>query len=95
MKILSFVSKISSKREVPSFKKFYFSLSLYIYIYTHTHFIYTGTDTDTHTHIYMRVCSVAKLCPVLYNTMDCSQPDSSVHEIFQAGILEWVARGSS
>ena len=23
--------------------------------------------------------------------MDCSPPDSSVHEISQAGILEWVA----
>ena len=31
--------------------------------------------------------------------MDCSSPDSSTHEIFQARILEWVAifsaRGSS
>ena len=25
------------------------------------------------------------------NPMDCSQPGSSVHEIFQARILEWVA----
>ena len=27
--------------------------------------------------------------------MDCSQPDSSVHGIFQARILEWVAISSS
>ena len=27
--------------------------------------------------------------------MDCSLPGSSVHEIFQAGILEWVAMPSS
>ena len=27
--------------------------------------------------------------------MDCSLPDSSVHEIFQARILEWVAISSS
>ena len=26
-----------------------------------------------------------------YNPMDCSLPDSSVHGIFQARILEWVA----
>ena len=26
--------------------------------------------------------------------MDCSPPGSSVHEIFQAGILEWVAISS-
>ena len=36
---------------------------------------------------------------VMANPMDCSPPDSSVHEIFQARILEWVAisfsRGSS
>ena len=38
------------------------------------------------------------MCPTLCD-MDCSPPGSSVHEIFQARILEWVAisfsRGSS
>ena len=38
-------------------------------------------------------------CPNLCNPMDCSPPGSSVHKIFQARILEWVAisfsRGSS
>ena len=38
-------------------------------------------------------------CPTLCHPMVCSPPDSSVHEIFQARILEWVAipysRGSS
>ena len=29
------------------------------------------------------------------NPMDCSPPGSSVHEISQAGILEWVAISSS
>ena len=42
---------------------------------------------------------VAQLCPTLCNPMDCSLPGSSVHGIFQARILEWVAiclsRGSS
>ena len=28
---------------------------------------------------------------ILCNPMDCSLPGSSVHEIFQARILEWVA----
>ena len=41
----------------------------------------------------------AQLCPTLCDPMDCSPPGSSVHEIFQARILEWVAisfsRGSS
>ena len=42
---------------------------------------------------------VAQSCPTLCNPMDCSPPGSSVHEIFQAKILEWVAisfsKGSS
>ena len=37
------------------------------------------------------VCSVAQLCLTLCNPMDCSPPGSSVHRIFQAKILEWVA----
>ena len=36
-----------------------------------------------------------QLCPTLYNPMDCSLPGSSVHRIFQARILEWVAISSS
>ena len=34
-------------------------------------------------------------CPTLCNTMDCSLPGSSVHGIFQASVLEWVAISSS
>ena len=30
-------------------------------------------------------------CTTLCNPMDCSLPDSSIHEIFQARILEWIA----
>ena len=35
------------------------------------------------------------VCLTLCNTMDCSPPGSSVHGIFQARILEWVAMPSS
>ena len=35
--------------------------------------------------------SVAQSCPTLCNPMDCSPPGSSIHGIFQASILEWVA----
>ena len=46
-----------------------------------------------HTHL------VAQLCPTLFDPMDCSPPGSSVHGIFPARILGWVAifcsRGSS
>ena len=42
---------------------------------------------------------VAQSCPTLCNLMDCSLPGSSIHGIFQAIILEWIAisfsRGSS
>ena len=41
----------------------------------------------------------AHSCPTLCNPMDCSLPGSSVHGIFQAIVLEWIAisfsRGSS
>ena len=42
---------------------------------------------------------VAQSCPTVCDPKDCSLPGSSVHGIFQARILEWVAiffsRGSS
>ena len=42
---------------------------------------------------------VAQLCLTLCDPMDCSLPGSSVHGIFQAIVLEWIAisfsRGSS
>ena len=34
---------------------------------------------------------VAQSCPTLSNLMDCSPPGSSVHEVFQARVLEWGA----
>ena len=42
---------------------------------------------------------VSQLCPTLCDAMDSSLPSSSVHGIFQAIVLEWIAisfsRGSS
>ena len=34
---------------------------------------------------------VAQSCPTLCDPMDCSLPGSSIHGIFQARVLEWVA----
>ena len=34
---------------------------------------------------------VAKSCLTLRDPMDCSLPGSSVHGIFEARVLEWVA----
>ena len=52
--------------------------------------------------VFVYVCASAQLlqlCPILWDGIDCSLPGSSVHGIFQAIILEWVAipfsRGSS
>ena len=34
---------------------------------------------------------VTQSCPTLSDRMDCSPPGSSIHGIFQARVLEWVA----
>ena len=39
----------------------------------------------------MRESEVAQSCLTLRNPMDCSLPGSSIHGIFQARVLEWVA----
>ena len=39
----------------------------------------------------LHMCSVAQLCLTLCNPVDYRLPGSSVHAIFQARILEWVA----
>ena len=38
---------------------------------------------------------VAQSCPTLCDPMDCSLPGSSIHGIFQARVLEWVATSFS
>ena len=47
----------------------------------------------------MSVSEIAQLCSTLCNPMDYSLLGSSIHGIFQARVLEWVAisvsRGSS
>ena len=79
-----------------------------IYIYIHTH-IHTHTHIYIYTHIYIHtpnsytyICMHAmslQSCPTFCYSMDRSPPGSSVHEILQARILEWVvmpfSRGSS
>ena len=42
-----------------------------------------------------RESGVAQSCPTLFDPMDCSLPGSSIHGIFQARVLEWVAIGFS
>ena len=48
---------------------------------------------------YYTLSEVAQSCPTLCDSMDCSLSGSSIHGIFQARVLEWIAisfsRGSS
>ena len=52
-----------------------------------------------HSNLTQNVSVCAQSCLTLCDPMDCSLPGSSIHRIFQARILEWVAisfsRGSS
>ena len=71
----------------------YVCVCLYVYIYTYM-YIYT------YIHKHTFVCLLAKLCPTLLRLHGLySLIGSSLHWLFQAGILEWVAisysRGSS
>ena len=58
-----------------------------------------GTYLSILKTIYDSESEVTQSCPTLCDPMDCSLPGSSVHRIFQARVLEWVAisfsRGSS
>ena len=48
------------------------------------------------TQVAVRVCVLGtQLCPTLCDPMDYSLPGSSVHSIFQARIMDWVASASS
>ena len=42
-------------------------------------------------YVYFLVCLVTQSSLTLFDSMDCSPLGSSVHGVFQAGILEWVA----
>ena len=56
-----------------------------------------GKDTEVGCHFLLQCMKekseteVAQLCLTLRNPMDCSLPSSSIHGIFQARLLEWVA----
>ena len=41
-------------------------------------------------YVCLCACLVPQSYPTLCDPMDCSPPGSSIHEIFQARILEWV-----
>ena len=59
-----------------------------------------GKNTGVGCHFLLQCMKVkseseaAQSCPILHDPMDCSPPGSSVHGIFQARVLEWVANPS-
>ena len=46
---------------------------------------------ESNMETYIQFSSVSQSCPTLFNPMDCTLPGSSVHGIFQARVLEWIA----
>ena len=56
-----------------------------------------GTNTGVGCHFLLQCMKVksesevAQSCPTPSDPMDCSLPGSSIHGIFQARVLEWVA----
>ena len=53
------------------------------------------TNPTSFTVSYYLRAKLLQWCPTLCGLMDCGLPGPSVHEIFQARILGWVARISS
>ena len=52
-------------------------------------------DVKSFLHLLNSWCSDAQLCPTLCDYMDCNQPSTCIHRVFQARLLEWVAISSS
>ena len=63
---------------------FVFYINIYYFIWFVSYIIIIYFHTHTHTKL-------LQSCPTLRDHIDCSLPASSVHGIFQAKILEWVA----
>jgi len=64
------------------------------------HTVFHSGCTNSHSYKkYESESEVTQPCPTLCDPLDCSLPGSSVHGIFQAIVLEWIAisfsRGSS
>ena len=63
-----------------------------IIIIIHKYYVFTLSARSCSKHFAsICICLVAQSRPTLCDPMNCSPPGSSVHGIFQAGILEWAA----
>ena len=65
----------------------------------HSSLCYSIPQTPIVVYANWKWSEVAQLCPTLCDPMDCGLSGSSVHGVFQARVLEWIAisfsRGSS
>ena len=66
-------------------------LNFFFFLLLTLHFSVAKLWFWTYVLISMCVCLVSQSCLTLCDPMVCSPPGSSVHGIFQARILEWVA----
>ena len=57
------------------------------------HHIYMSRVSSlwNHRRVYVDACMHAQSCPTFFDPMNCNPAGSSVHGIFQTGILKWVA----
>ena len=72
----------------------YFHIKVIFYLLTNGLIIEVFTHVDKQSVFFVPSCRRAKSlqsCLTLCDPMDCSPAGSSVHVIFQATILEWVA----
>ena len=77
---------------------FYFTCLFHIVWYIFYPFLtYHSYSLRYNWIITLKICisGVSQSCLTLCYTMDCSLPGSSVHGIFQARVLEWVATSFS
>ena len=78
--------------------EFFLSTDLHFLCMTNVYLVSPTSNINTYLNyicnINMCACSVAQSCSCLCNPMDCNPPGSSVHEILQARILDWVAMPS-
>ena len=71
---------------------FFFSAFLSLSHIKHFFFFFKAMITQQTTQLkFCPESEVAQSCPTLCDPMDCNLPDLSVHGIFQARVLEWVA----
>ena len=76
-----------------AYRRIYIYMPMYICRYTDVDIwkdVCLDVWKDKLLHISLR-CVHAQRCPTLCDPMYCSPPGSSVHGIFQARILEWIA----